>query len=82
MEEEKKKRAEFTKRYQQGNHGKQQQRMCGYKKQFMNSNPEPTLKYYVASVVVNGRLNIEDDEQPLNWVKGNSSLSSHVLTIK
>ena len=36
----------------------------------MNSKPEPTLKYSVANVVANGWLNIEDDEHPLYWVKG------------
>ena len=48
----------------------------------MNYNPEPTLNYSVANVVANGWLNIEDDEHPLNWVKGKSSLFAHVFNNK
>ena len=53
--------------------------MSGHKKEFMNYNPEPTLKYSVANVVANGCLNIEDDEHPLYWLKGKSSLYAHVF---
>ena len=48
----------------------------------MNSKPDPTLKYYVSKVVANGWINIKDDENPLYWVKGNSSLSAHVFNNK
>ena len=48
----------------------------------MNSNPEPTLKYYVSNVVDNGWINIEDDEHLLYWVKGKSSLYVHVFNNK
>ena len=56
--------------------------MSGYKKKFMNSNPEPTLKYSVSNVVANRWLNIEDDEHSLYWVKGKSILSAYVFKIK
>ena len=82
VEEERKKRAEFTKRYHKSNHGKQQRIMCGYKKAYMNSNHEPTLKYSVANVVANGWLNIEDDEHPFNWTKDKSILSTRVFNDK
>ena len=48
----------------------------------MNSNPEPMLRYSIYNVVANGWLNIEDDENPLYWVKGKSSLSAHVFKNK
>ena len=48
----------------------------------MNSNPDPTLKYYVSNVVSNGWLNIENDEHPLYWVKGKRSFSAHVFNNK
>ena len=56
--------------------------MNGYKKELINSNPEPTLKYSVANVVANGCINIEDDEHPLYWGKGKSILSAHVFNNK
>ena len=48
----------------------------------MNSNPDPMLKYFVADVVSNGLLKIEDDEHPLYWVKGKISLTAHVFNNK
>ena len=82
VKEEKKNRTEFTKRYQKSNHGNQQWRMREYKKDFMNSNHEATLKYSVYNVVANGWLNIEDDEYTLYWVKVKISLSAHMFNNK
>ena len=48
----------------------------------MNFNPDPTLKYSIASVVSNGWLNIEDDDNPIYWVKGKISLSAHMFKNK
>ena len=48
----------------------------------MNFNPDPTLNYSVDNVVTNGWLNIEDDEDPIYWVKGKSSLSALVFNNK
>ena len=45
----------------------------------MNSNPDPTSKYYVTNAVATGWLNIEDDEHLLYLVKVKSSLSAHVF---
>ena len=56
--------------------------MHGYKKEFINFNPDPKLKYYVAYVIANGWLNIEDDEHPLHWMKVKISLSAHVFNNK
>ena len=82
MEEEKKKQAECTKRYDKSNHGKQQRIICVYKNESNNSNPKPTLKYYIANAVVKGWLNIEDDEPTIYWVKAESSLSAHLFDNK
>ena len=68
--------------YHQINHGKQQRRNCGYKKEFVNYNPELTLKYSVDNGAANGWRNIEDDEHSLYWVKGKTSLSAHVFNNK
>ena len=54
VEEEKNKWGELTKMCQQINHGKQQQRLCGYKKELLDSNPDPMLEYYVVNIVANG----------------------------
>ena len=48
----------------------------------MNSNPDPMLKYSVTNFVANGCLNIEDDEHPLYWFKGEISLSVDVFNNK
>ena len=48
----------------------------------MDSNPDPTLKYSFVNAAANGWLNIEDDENPLYWVKGKSNLSAHVFNNK
>ena len=82
LEKDKKKRDECNKRYQKSNHGKQQWRMRGYKKEFMNSNPDTTLNYFVSNVVANGWIKIEDDEHPLYWVKANINLYAHVFKNK
>ena len=82
VEEEGKKRSECTNRCHKSNYVNQQRRMRGYKKENKNSNPDPTLKYSVTNVVANGWLNIEDDEHPLYWMKGRSSLSMHVINNK
>ena len=79
VEEQKKKGAERTNRYHQSKHGKQKWRMYGYKKEFMNSNPEETFKYYISNIVANGWLNIKYDDYPLYWVKVKISLSANVF---
>ena len=76
MEQENKRRDQRTKIHHQRNYGKKQRRLHGYKAELLKSNPEPTLEYSVANVVTNGWLNIEDDDYPLYWVKGNNSLSA------
>ena len=48
----------------------------------MDSNPETKLEYYFANIVANGWLNIEYDEHPFYWVKGNISLSTFVVKNK
>ena len=82
MEQDKKRWYQHTKRYQQINHGKKQRRLHGYNTVFFKSNPEPTLDYFVANVVANEWMNIEDDEHPLYWVKVKSSLSELVFNKK
>ena len=56
--------------------------MCGYKAEFLKSNPDPALEYSVFNVFANWWLNIEDDKHPLYWVKGKSSLSVIVFNRK
>ena len=48
----------------------------------MNYNPEPNFNYSVANIVANGWINIEEDENPIYWVKGKNSLSAHVFNNK
>ena len=56
--------------------------MRGYKTEFLKSNPEPALEYSVVNVVANGCLKIEDDENPLYWVKVKNSLYTLVFNKK
>ena len=48
----------------------------------MNFKPDQTLKYSIDRVVDNGWINIEDDENPRYWVKGEIILSAHVFINK
>ena len=82
MEQEKKRRDQRINKYQQSNHEKKQQILRGYKAEFLKSNPEPTLEYSVDNIVANGWLNIEYDEHPLYFLKGESSLSALLLNKK
>ena len=82
LEQDKKRRVQRTKRFQQRNHGNNQRRLFGYKAELLKSNPEPTLEYSVANAVTNGWMNIEDDEHPFYWVKVKSSLSALVCNKK
>ena len=50
--------------------------MSQCKAEFLKYNPDPTLDYFVANVITNVWLNIEDDENSLYWVKGKSCLSA------
>ena len=48
----------------------------------MNSNPDPTLEYFISNVVANGWLSIEDGEHLIYWLKDKISLSALVFRKK
>ena len=56
--------------------------MPGYKKEFTNYNPEPTLTHFVANGIANGWINVEDDDHMLYYMKAKRSVHAHVFNNK